>query len=383
MRVAINTRFGNYAYREGYGHFIREIADRLVAAHPADAYFFYADRPFPGSDNCPANLHRRVAGPPARHPLLWKYWYDLRIPALLARDKADVFFSPDGICSLTTARPQVLAIHDLAFLHYPAFLPRQQQWFYQYYTPRFIRKAARIITVSEWSKADIIRQYPFAKGKVEVVYNAADKAFRPRSYAEKEAWKEQFTDGREYFLCVGSIHPRKNLINLLKAFSLFKKRQRTNMLLVITGRMAWQHEPFQQALSTFKYREDVKLTGYLPQDQLSALMAAAYALVAPSLWEGFGIPVLEAMQSGVPVLCADNSAMPEVAGGSALTFDPLQPVAMAEQMARIYKDEPERERLISLGLTRAGHFNWDDTATRVREILQTAASTGGNPYLRT
>lgn len=379
MRIVVNTRFANYGYVEGFGRFIQEVGGRLVATHSDDQYLFVHDRPLPWDEPVFPNLERFTLGPPARHPLLWKYWYDHRIPSFLRRQRADVFFSPDGICSLHTSVPQVLAIHDLAFLHYPALMPRIQQWFYAHYTPLFIRKARKVITVSEFSRQDILRHYPFAKGKVEVVHNAADSSFKPLSWEERGSWKEGFSEGKEYFLCVGSIHPRKNLINLLKAFSRFKKRQRSNMLLVIAGRMAWHNDEFATALSTFKYRHDVKLTGYVPAASLSMMMASAYALVYPSLWEGFGIPVLEAMQSGVPVLCSGNTSLPEVAGDAALYFDPLQPEEMGMQLERVFKDEPGRDIMIQRGLERAKAFNWDKSAKTTREILAEAARGPFNP----
>jgi glycosyltransferase involved in cell wall biosynthesis len=187
---------------------------------------------------------------------------------------------------------------------------------------------------------------------------------------------DRYADGCAYFVVVGSIHPRKNLINLLKGFSIFKKRQRSNMKLVITGRLAWQHGDFEEMLSRYAYRSDVRLTGYLPSEDMPTVVGGAYALVYPSLWEGYGIPVLEAMQAGVPVLCSGNSAMPEVAGEAGLFFDPLLPEDIAAQLSRVYKDEPGRSVMIRRGLERASAFRWEDSALRVSEILREAADRG-------
>ncbi len=373
MRVVINTRFANYAYEEGYGRFTREISRLLPAISEDDDFLFVYDREAGRGIAEMERVTHHVAGPPARHPILWKLWYDFRIPAFLRRQRADVFLSPDGLCSLRTSVPQVMVIHDLAFLHYPSFLPRWQQSYLAWHTPACIRKAARVVTVSEFSRADILRHYPFAEGKLEVVHNAADPAFVPLDWTERQQSMDRYAEGCAYFLVVGSIHPRKNLINLLKGFSIFKKRQRSNMKLVITGRMAWQHGDFEEMLSRYVYRADVKLTGYLPASEMPALVGGAYALVYPSLWEGFGIPVLEAMQSGVPVLCSGNSALPEVAGEAGLFFDPLQPEDIAGQLSRVYKDEPGRAVMIRRGLERASGFRWEDSARRVSDILREAA----------
>jgi glycosyltransferase involved in cell wall biosynthesis len=387
MRIAVNARFGAYPYEEGYGRFVREIASRLTQFNSTDEYLFLYDQlsgpalsmpPFPLRPG--ARVSHRVIGPPAKHPLLWKLWYNFRVPPALRSFQASVFLSPDGICSLTTRVPQVLVVHDLAFLHFPGSLPRAQYRYYKANTPRFIRKAAAVVTVSEFSKQDILRHYPHAEGKLHVVSNAADERFRPLNWQAREAAKERFAEGREYFVYTGSIHPRKNLINLLKAFSIFKKRQQTGMKLVLAGRLAWQHEDFTEALARYKYRDDVILAGYVPAEDLAELVGGAYALVYPSRWEGFGLPLVEAMQSGVPVLCSGVSAMPDTVADAGLLFDPEDPDDIARQMMRIFIDETERGRLVDRGLERARLFSWDESARRMHEILHEVA---GQKSMRT
>lgn len=373
MRIAINTRFAWYGYQEGYGRFTRELCSRLPPAGPDDDFLYLDDRRHEGSLSDAPNLRQRTLGPPARHPLLWKLWYDLRVPSVLRRERADVFFSPDGICSLQSSVPQVVAIHDLAFLRDASYLPWSQYLYYKAYTPRFIRQARKVVTVSECSREDIHRRYPFSRGKVEVVYNAADPVFVPLAWEDRVAFREAWTEGREYFLCVGSLHPRKNLLNLLRAFSLFKKRQRSNMLLVLAGRPGWRNGEFERALATYRHRHDVRLMGYVPKERMPALMASAYALVYPSLWEGFGIPLLEAMQSGVPVVCSGNSSFPEVAGDAGLYFDPLQPEDMGGRLSLVYRDETLRSAMIAGGLERCRRFSWDDSARRMLALLHEAA----------
>jgi glycosyltransferase involved in cell wall biosynthesis len=378
MRIAINTRFQGYSYQEGFGYFTRSLSQALIEQYPEDQFKLIFDGET-GAPNPAANVTEIVLKPAARHPVIWKYWFDVKLPFLLKRLKADVFLSPDGFCSLRTNIPQVVVVHDLAYLHYPSFLPAAQQFYYKFYTPHFLRKAKKIITVSAFSKADIVRHFPFTRDKIEVVAISADSRFVPATEAIKERVKEKYTGGREYFLYVGSIHPRKNLIQLLKAFSSFKKRQQTNMQLVIAGRMAWKNEGFQTALSTFKFRDDVKLTGYLPIEDLVELMGSAYGVINPSLWEGFGLPVLEAMRCGVPVLCSGNSALTETGGDAAIYFDPLNADDITKQMALIFKDESLRAKMITKGLTQAAGFSWEKSGRRVREILSDAVKGGSIP----
>ncbi len=370
MRIAVNTRFLLKDYLEGYGHFLQEVFSRLVMDHPEHEFIFLFDRPYDKQFIFGKNVTPVVVTPAARHPLLWKYWYDFKLPAVLRKYKADVFFSPDGFCSLRTRIPQCLVIHDLAFLHFPQGIPSPQRRFYKRYTPDFIRKARTLITVSAFSKANILHQYPEAAGKTSVVYNGIRSIFQPLPYEKRQTVRQQYTNGKEFFLCTGSVHPRKNGMNLLKAFSLFKKRQHSSMKLVLAGRLAWKYDSFLESLKTYKYRDDVILTGYIPEEELAALTASAYALVYPSFYEGFGLPVAEAMQSGVPVITSADSAMQEIAGDAALYADPHDIGSIAEQLKRIYKDETLRSELVKRGQEQARKFNWDMAAAQCWKAIQ-------------
>lgn len=363
MIIAVNTRFLLAGYLEGYGYFIHECFKRITHDHPEHQFIFIFDRPFDPRFVYEKNVTSVVIGPPARHPVLWKWWYDVKIPQVLKKYKADIFVSADGFCSLTTSVPQCLVIHDLAFLHHPAFIKKSHLIFYKRYTPRFLKKAGSIATVSAFTKADIHQRYKIDNEKISVVYNAAKPSFKPLTEDLKFNVKLKYTEGKEFFLYSGAIHPRKNLLNLLKGFSLFKKRLKSNFKLVIAGRLAWKYESFLKNLETYKYRHDVVLTGYLPEEELVSLTASAYALVYPSLFEGFGVPVLEAMQSGVPVITTARSAMEEIAGDAALYADVTTPFDIGEKMMNLYKDENQRDMLIQKGLQKAEEYSWQKTST--------------------
>jgi glycosyltransferase involved in cell wall biosynthesis len=373
MRIALNARFLLPGQLEGYGYFIQEVFRRLAASHPEHQFLLIFDRPHDQRPEFPSNVSSVVTGPPARHPILWKFWFDVKLPRVLKRWKADVLLSIDGICSLRTAIPQCLVIHDLAFLHFPSHIRKLHLLFYRRYTPAFIRQAKRVATVSEFSKRDIVQQYGTDPLKIDVVYSAAKSVFQKISGHDAAAVKAQYTGGKEFFLFVGAIHPRKNPVNLLKAFSIFKKRQKSNFKLLIAGRLAWKYDSFLQNLKNYKYRDDVHLLGYVAEDELVHIMQSAYALVYPSLLEGFGVPVLEAMQCGVPVITAGHSPMEEIAGEAALYADPENIDELAEKMMRLYKDEILRSQLIARGLTIALNYSWDRTADLLwQSILKTA-----------
>jgi glycosyltransferase involved in cell wall biosynthesis len=369
MVIAVNTRFLIKDKLEGIGYFTNELLRLLTKQHPEHEFHFFFDRPYDQQFLFASNVTPHVISPPARHPLLWKYWFDVQAPRLLKKIRADVFFSPDGQCSLATRVPQCLVVHDLAFLHYPDGFQKSHLRYYKFYTPKFIRKAQKVLTVSRFSQQDIISQYGTPKEKIEVVYNGTKESFAPINFEEQNAVKDQYTGGTEFFLYTGAIHPRKNLVNLLKAFSIFKRRLHSSMKLVLTGRMAWKNNEFLQLLKTYKYREDVILTGYLEEGELAKLVASAYAFVYPSLFEGFGVPVLEAMRSGVPVLTSGNSAMEEISGDAALCFDPQNIDDIADKLMRIYKDEDGRRQLIEKGFPTATRFSWQNTADAAWKAL--------------
>ena len=207
-----------------------------------------------------------------------------------------------------------------------------------------------------------MKQYQIPEQKISVVYGAARNGFVPLSWQDKEIVKAGFADGREYFLFTGGIHPRKNLMNLLKAFSLFKKWQQSNMKLLVAGRLAWQYGDVLKKLKSYKYRDDVVMLDYVSDEQLAKITAAAYALVYPSFFEGFGLPIVEAMQCEVPVIAGNNSSMPEIGGKAILYADAADPDAIAKQMLNLYKDESQRTALIEEGKTRAADFSWDRSA---------------------
>jgi glycosyltransferase involved in cell wall biosynthesis len=374
MRIAINTRFLLPDFLEGYGYFISESLKYITNTHPEHEFIFIFDRPYDQRFIFSSNIIPVIANPPARHPLLWKYWYDIKIPAVLRKYKAEIFVSPDGFCSLTTRVPQCIVVHDLAFLHYPSHSKRAHQVFLRRYIPKFIKKAKTIVTVSEFSKQDIVRHYKTDPEKINVVYNAAKEIFKPVTASAAEVTKKKYTEGKEYFLYVGAIHPRKNLKNLLKAFSIFKKRQQSNLMLVIAGRLAWKYDSFVQDLKKYKYRHDVVLLGYVEENELARIMASAYSLVYVSLFEGFGIPVLEAMKCGVPVITSIHSSMEEVAKDAALYADPRSFEDIAEKMMLIYKDEKLREELIEKGRSAALGYTWAKTGELLWQSIQKTVS---------
>ncbi|MBA2746941.1 MAG: glycosyltransferase family 4 protein, partial [Flavisolibacter sp.] len=204
--------------------------------------------------------------------------------------------------------------------------------------------------------------YTGAAEKIRVVYSAVKEGFQPTPYTEQESTREKYTGGKQYFIYVGALQPRKNLLNLLKGFSVFKNRLKSEMKLVLCGRMAWKNEELVKMLKTYKFRHDVLLTGYVSEKELVTLLGSAYAMVYPSFFEGFGVPVLEAMHCNVPALTSSGTSMEEIGADAALYFNPRDHKDIGDKMMMIYKDENLRSRLIENGKKTAAGYSWQKTA---------------------
>lgn len=373
MRIAVNTHLGTKHQFEGYWYFIKEVFLRLAERQPQHQFIFFLHKPGDTATVFPQNVEIVVVKHKAVHLLSFLLWFDVKIPRLLKKYKADVFVSPNSFCSLITNVPQVLIVHDLTFFHYPNLMPWYLLWFYKRYMPRFIQKAKVICTASEFLKQHIISQYNVAEEKIFNMGSAAEPMFKPIDWHEREAVKEEFADGCEYFVSAGSIYLEKDLINLVKAFSIFKKWQKTNMKLLLVER-AYPNKDTVEKLKTYKYRDDVKVLGYLPEDKMAKVVAAAYASVLPILFESFSITIVEAMQCEVPVITSDKSSIREVGGEAALYASPSNPEEIAAQMKKIFKDEQLRSNLINIGKIQVQKFTWEITVQLMWKSIEQAVS---------
>lgn len=362
MKIAVNTRLLLKDRLEGIGWYSYQTLKLLVENHPEHEFIFIFDRPYDDSFIFGKNVTPVVVGPPARHPILFYLWLDWSVSFILKKYKADVFLSTDGFASLNTKVPTCLVIHDLAFEHYPQHNKTSHRLYLKRFTPKFARIAKRIVTVSEFSKKDIAERYAIPLEKIGVSNNAAHKEYIPLDWEQKEKIKMQYSDGCEYFVFAGALHPRKNVVNLLKAFIRFKKRNKSNMKLVIVGRFAWNYKEVVEMKEEMPFKEDVIWLGYLNVAELAQVMGAAYALVYASLFEGFGIPIIEAYQCKVPAIVSNTSSMPEVAGDAALIVNPHDYKDIADKMSLIYKDELLRSKLIEQGELQAAKFTWQKAA---------------------
>lgn len=372
MKIAVNTRLLLHNRLEGIGWFAFEILKRISAAHPEHEFLFLFDRPFHEEFVFGPNVKPFVLHPQARHPWLFKIWFDFSVARFLRKHKPDLFLSPDGYLSLETSVPQLAVMHDLNFAHRPQDLSRTNARYYLKYFPLFARKAARIATVSQFSKADIVAQYGVEAEKVDVVYNGASDTFLPLSIKEKQAVKDQYTSGANFFFFVGALHPRKNLQTLFPAFDLFKQTTGSTSKLVIVGDAYRWDKTIASAYGQMHFKNDVLLLGRKSQSEVAKLMGSCNALVFVSLFEGFGIPIVEAFRCGTPVITSDVTSMPEVAGGAAMLCSPHDARVLASTLGQLDTDEALRESLSSAGLLRSRDFSWDKTAAALWASIEKA-----------
>ena len=369
MKIAINTRFLLPTKLEGFGWFTHEVAKRLVEKHPEHEFYFFFDRKYDAKFIYGENVIPVVIKPPARHPFLYYLWFEFGIKKALEKHNVDVFLSPDGYLSLKSNIKQIPVIHDLSFIHYPGDLPFWNKKYVNYFFPKFARKAAKIITVSKYSKEDIKKSLGIKDDKIRVAYNGIGEVFHPISEEEKEQTRSKFTEGKKYFLFVSALHPRKNVTRLFQAFDLFKSETNSDTKLLMVGEKYWWNKEIKQVFDEMEYQQEVVFTGHIQSEELNKIYGSALALTYVSYFEGFGIPLVEAMRCELPIIASDKTSLPEVGGDAAIYVNPFLIEDIKNGMKRIYSDETLRSELIENGKTRAKEFSWDKTADAVWDTI--------------
>jgi glycosyltransferase involved in cell wall biosynthesis len=365
MVIAVNTRLLLKDKLEGIGRFTCETLRIITRKHPEHRFVFIFDRKFSPEFIFSDNIEPVVAFPQARHPILWYGFFEWGIPPVLKKFDADLFLSTDGWLSLRSKTKSMAVIHDLNFFHFPEFIPRFVMQYYTYFFPRFVRKADRIATVSEFTRNDIISRFHYDASKIDVVYNGANDIFRPIDETEKNKTLTKYSRGCPYFLYTGLIHPRKNLTNLFRAFKQFKYGADNNVKLLVVGSRKWWTEDMQKAYENSAFRDEIIFTGRVDDESLHSIMASALALVYASHFEGFGIPILEAMYCDTPVITSETSSMPEVGGDSVLYVNPSSVESITNAMTKIYRDADLREKLIERSRIQREKFTWEKTADKL------------------
>ncbi|MCK4569267.1 MAG: glycosyltransferase family 4 protein [Bacteroidales bacterium] len=370
MKIAVNTRLLLPDKLEGIGWVAYETLKRITTAHPEHEFFFIFDRKWDDRFIFSDNITPLVARPQARHPFLYYIWFEWSVPRILKKINADVFLSPDAYLSLKTDVPSIPVFHDLNFEHYPKDLPVLERKYYRYFFPRYARKATRIVTVSEFSKKDIVSLYDIPPEKVSVVYNGANDDFKPVGDMLRADTRKKLSGGCPYFIFVGALHPRKNLARLFQAFDYFKEQHMTDIKLVVVGNKKYWTREIQEAYKAMKYSEEVIFSGRMTSEDLHLAVASAHAMTYVSYFEGFGIPIIEAYRCDIPVLTSNVTSMPEVAGDAAVLIDPFSVKSIAEGLEKVALDSELRMQMIEKGREQRKLFTWQNSAEQLWSVIE-------------
>ncbi len=374
MKIAADTRLMIEGRMDGIGRYTYETFRRIVREHPEHEFLFLFDRPWSDKFIFAGNVVPVRVFPPGRHALLWHIRTEVALPAILKRNRADCYVGTDGFVPPCKGIPSVAVIHDINFYHRPRDLPFFSRLYYRKRFPVFAGRSDRIVTVSGYSKKDLVSAYGIPPEKIDVAYNAAGGAFHPLSPDAIRKTKNRLAGGSDYFIFVGSLIPRKNINRLLAAFDIFRQRGGENFKLVIAGGNAFKKQGIGRAYRRMKHKKDVVFTGRLSGNDLVKALGAAYAMVFVPMIEGFGIPVLEAMKCGIPVICSDTTSLPEVAGDAAMYVNPYDEDSIALAMHEISINKVLRDLLIRKGNGRWKNFSWENAAEVLwNAILKTTA----------
>lgn len=370
MKIVVNTRLLLKNKMEGIGVHAFNVLKRMTLNHPETQFLFLFDRKYSEEFIFSSNVTPVVIYPQARHPVLYYWWFEYSVARILNHTKPDIFYSPDGYLSLNANVPSVPVIHDLNYEHYPNDLPKTESWYYRHFFPLFAKKAQKILTVSEFSKQDICKQYHIDASKIDVVYNGADSLYKPLEEMEKKEIQGKYSNGEQYFLYVSALHPRKNVKRLLEAFDKMKEAANSPIKLVLVGPHYFKNSDMEKVYGEMKFKNDIIFTGRLNVDELSKVMGAAFALVYVSYFEGFGIPLVEAMQCDIPIVASNITSIPEIAKDAALIVDPFSIDSISSGMLEVLKNEVLRKNLIEHGRERRNFFSWDKTSELTWQSFQ-------------
>lgn len=360
MKIALIGYEANIKNRVGSNQYAFELMKALHQLDQKNQYTVYLPTP-PLPDLPPARdgWHYKVVGPR-------KLWNFLALPLALMRQtpKPDVVFNPSHYAPLLFPAPLVISIMDLGYLRFPQHFTKSIYWKLKLWTALSIRRAAQILTISQATKNDIIKYYKIDSNKITVGYPGYDeKLFKwPISQLKIEKIKEKYRIVGNYLLFLSTLKPSKNIEGLLTAFKKIPK-----IKLVITGKRGWLFEKIFQKVKELGLEPRVVFTDFIEEKDVPVLMAGAKVFVLPSFWEGFGIPVIEAMAVGTPLVVAKAGSLPEIVGEAGIVVNPYQPESIANGIEKAFI---QREELIKKGLKQVKRFNWLNCAQKTLEVLE-------------
>lgn len=383
MRIAIDYTSA-ITQGAGIGRYTRGIVDALVELHSGDTFLLFSAaaptpaRPFPHDSAVEARVIG-FAGQAIGDRRMTILWHRLRLPlpVEMIAGRADVMHGPDFTLPPALAMPRVVTIYDLAYLTHPQYAAPSLARYLSVVVPRSLRRADAVIAISERTAADLVTYYAAPRERITVIPPGVDRSFAPVTNVQALATIDaRYRLEHPLILAVGTIEPRKHYDQLIAAFAQARRQPGGPRMLAIAGRRGWLYEGVFRAVEEYDVGGAVRFLEYVPDTDLAALYSTAEALAMPSAYEGFGIPVIEAMACGTPVICSDGGALPDVAGDAALVVPVGDIGQLADALVAVTSDGARRERMRVLGLNRASQFRWEHAARQHLEIYRHIGSKG-------
>lgn len=350
--------------RSGVSHYAAQLLAALVGRDDGRRYALLASRSLMGP--IPDGTLGQIG---TRLPNRW-LWMQFVLPAVLARLRPEVCHFTNSVAPLASPCPFVITLHDMSLFLHSRTQPRKSLVLIRTLIPRVVRRAAAIIAVSHSTRDDILSVLGPPPEKVHVVYEAPGPEHRViREGTELDRVRHRYGLSRSFVLAVGTVEPRKNLGRLVQALAEVRRRGRTEELVLI-GQLGWKYRALLRQIDRLNLGNAVRFLGYVPDEDLPAVYNLASVLAFPSLYEGFGLPIVQSMACGTPVLTSNRSAMAEVGAGAALLVDPTKVDALADGLERLLADRDLREQLRAAGLSRAAEFSWSSVAARTVQLYE-------------
>lgn len=374
MRIGINGLYLLPGEVGGTETYLRNLLSALEKVDKENEYIVFTNRENHDTFTFQSkNFKKHLCSISSKSKWFRVVWEQLWFPFIREMKSIDVLFSPGYVAPVLSRKKHVVAIHDMLYKRYPNLVSRAKLVFWGVFVPLSVRKAQHIITFSEFSKTDIVRFLGADPERVTVTYAGINHYFPTEITTDVEAQvKEKYGINGSFILSVATLSPHKNLSGLLRAFSILRAQFQVETKLLLAGKNERSTDELNSVIAKLGLQRDVRLLGYVPTDDLAALYRLADCFVLPSLMEGFGYPVLEAMQMGCAVVCSNSASLPEVAGDAAIFFDPLNLDEMASSIDALLSDKELREEYRRKGRENIRRFSWEKTARETLHVLLAA-----------
>jgi len=378
MLIGIDTNQANKDIKSGVEWYTYHLIENLKKISQDEKYKhirfrLYSSRPLTGElAKLPANFESRVLK--WLPNVTWNLWTQVRLSIELKLQPPDIFLAPGYTLSLLHPKKSAVVIHDLGFKHFPDYYPKLIGQYYKFITWYSIKTAWQVLVPSNYTKQDIIKQYDYPADRIFVTHLSYDKNlyFPVNNKDLIISTLERFNIKKPYLLFIARLTRKKNILGVIKAFHQIKKLGKyPDLQLVLGGQKQIGWNEAEKYITKNNLDDDIKILGYVPEVDKSVLMSAAEAFLFPSFFEGFGIPVLEAMACGTPVVTANTTSLPEVAGEAALLVNPFNIDNIAQAIEKILTDKDLSQSLSQKGIVRVQEFSWKKTANKTLNILIT------------